>query len=953
MRKMWIPAAALLLIAASYAPAKADDQGSLAFELTALREAWLYGDDATAAARLDTLRKDNRISGEFPRWYSSLRAILALRANDKELALETLQPVLEESTDPRNYLRACRLLLAYDDADSALTVIRAGLEKAPDSRALLRYEAGLLWLNGDHNAALDAYIKIIATGEQVNYPYVNADFIRWSESRPWNADEIEKPKPNEAEEELDRWFGEPEAKPGEYKPEPYTSLFLPIHWFPSDLPGLDRCVVEVASDETLGAEYERKLGELVTSAKAAQQEVDNLRSGDAEQRKELEAKAETARWKALFAARIAATRQLDNEELDACAKSIKDGLALSTDDIPLLDLQAQLYGRRGQAEEARNGPLAKLRTIANIAIYPSTLYAGGVRSQVVDRVFMPALTLYRANPEAGQIQFDLMRTSFGDSNRKQPIYAGVLGLWLFKQGETEYARKLLVEASRLNGHESGRPLYDDALFVEMALLAMGEGKIEEPGERPAPGPGEEEVDPVEMAKLDANTNPLLRQSLRVGSVLSAVQDPRERVRTYSGVDLWGGFAGFDSVVLAARYTGEENLLQSKLFDLANKIAADVPDAELDAFLADDHTTSTTLKEALNSLKESLESLRANNNWNVRRAVSQQAGPVFGMVEARSILLRAKLIKDKPATLAELTTWLDKHQPQIDLRARLGAQPSEVYARFTDARKSAGIPEVVHKGLVIDAAKLLSAGGNHADAAKLLWFNRDAVMGVESTQHLLAVGAALADKGGEKTLAIRCRVTSASENPNPMISSGVNMPLLLAELPGTQDDLTALDGDVTGYLENHIIPWADSGTMHELYRIVPNLAEQRPTLVMRNTSRTGTEGIFASSVSSGTCVVIWRNWAKMMVSKDTWDNCHRFAAWVIASDLPVGLTRNYHNGLASEHDTVMGWAMLNELWKKQGANNPEALQARDKLGKLLDRTAAQPGHRFDIYSNWWN
>ena len=949
MRKVWVPALALVMLAASYSPAKADGTGSLAFELTALREAWLYGDDATAAARLDTLRKDNRLSGEFPRWYASLRAVLALRAGDSKLALETLQPTLDSSNDARNYLRAARLMLAYGEPALALQIIQAGRERAPDSPALQRFEAGLQWLGGDHQSALASYLEVIAASDVAYYPYVNATYGRWSEAKPWDA-EADEPSDPELD---DEWLNDL-AKTGGWKPEPYASLFLPLHWFSTDLPGLDRCIQEVANDNTLATEWTNQREALTKAAVDAQGEVDNLRSGDAELRAELERKATLARWKAIFAVRIAATRQLADEELEACEKTLNAGLTLNGDDVALLDLQAQLFGRQGRAEEARSGPLAKLHRIAGIGIYPSTLYAAGVGAQVVDRVFLPALTLYRANPEAGELQFDLMRSSFGDSNRKQPVHAGVLGLWLFKQGETEYARKLLTEASRLNGHESGRPLYQDALFVELALLALGEGKLEEEAAGPAAGPGEEEVDPVEMAKLDANTNPLLRQSLRVGSVLSAVHDTRERIRMYAGVDVYGSFAGFDSLLAAAEFASDdENLVQTRLFDLHRKISTDVPEAELNAFLAEDHTTTTTLKQALDAMAESIQTLRGNNNWSIRRALGQRAGPVFGMVEARTILLRAKLLMDKPATLAELTEWLDKHQGQIDLRARLGAQPNEVHTRLSEARKRAGIPEVVHTGLALDAAKLLARAGKHGDAAKLLWHNRDAMMGVESTQHLLAVAAALAEKSDDGALAARCRIAGAGERPNPMSSGSLNMPLLVAELPLIRADLAEFGGDVLTYLENHIIPWADSSMMHDLFEAVPELSEARPTLIMRNTSRVGTEGIFSNSVSSGSCVVIWRNWTKMMVSPDTLPNCHRFAAWVIASDLPVGYTRNYHNGLASTQDTVMAWAMLNEVWKKQGANSPEALKATDKLTKLLDRTAAQSNQKFNIYADWWN
>ena len=422
--------------------------------------------------------------------------------------------------------------------------------------------------------------------------------------------------------------------------------------------------------------------------------------------------------------------------------------------------------------------------------------------------------------------------------------------------------------------------------------------------------------------------------------------------TTVGYSLWGSSAGFETLLDAAEFASDGDLFRDKLLGLPATIAADVPDAELNAFLAADHATSETLREALVALAESLESLRANNNWNIRRAVSQRVGPVLGMVEARAILLRAKLLKDKPATLEALQAWLAEHQPQIDLRARLGAQPNDVYARFSDTRKQHGIPEVVHKGLALDAARLLARAGAFSDAARLLWFNRDAILGIESTQRMLALAATFADKAGDTTLANRCRVSGAGESPNPMGVESLNMPLMIAELPDTRADLEEFDGDLLNYLENQVIPWADSAMMQKLYARVPALAQARPTLMMRNSSRAGTEGIFASSVSSASCVVIWRNWSKMMVSSDTWENCHRFAGWVIASDLPLSYSTTYHNGLATTQDTAMGWGMLNELWKQQGANNPKALKATDRMQKLLDRTAAQPGQRFNLYSQWW-
>lgn len=941
---------ALMALAFAWSPSQADDRGALAFELSALRDAWLHGDNATAAARLDTLRKDNRLSGEFPRWYASLRAALALQDGNAALAREIMQPTLDESSDARNYLRTARLFIAYGEPDSALEIIRDGLKRAPNSPALRRFEAGLLWLGGDHDAALERYVELIAESKTASYPYVRPPASRWSEARPWNAVDGARREGSNEDKELERWLGAPAPDAGNFKPEPYVSLFLPAHWFPSDLPGLDRCVLEVAGDETLGAAWAARRADLIAAARQVQSELDNLRSGDSEQRAGLERKAAAARTRAVIASRIAARRQLATDALEECETTLREGLELNSDDVALLDLQLQLYGRQGRAEAARTGPLSRLRAIAGISIYPSTVYSRSYYAEVLDRVFMPALTLYRANPEAGRLQFDETRAGFGDSSRNQPVHPGALGLWLYKQGETEYARTLLMEASRLNGYESGRPLYEDAIYFEVALLALGEGQPDS-AERPAPAPGGDEADPVEVARLDADTNPLLRQSLRVGAVMGAVHDPRERIRTYAGVDLWGSFAGFDSVVGAAGYTGDENLLSDKLFNLHRTIASEVPQAELRAMLDPSHTTSATLKQTLDSLSESLQSLRANNNWNVRRTISQQVGPVFGMVEARAILLRARLLQDKPSTLKEVAAWLETHQPEIDLRRRLGAQPNDIHTRFSEARAAAGIPEITHKGLALDAAGLLAGAGAYREAALLLWHNRDALSGVESTQRMLALAAVYAQKAGDAGLATRCRVTGAGALPNPLIPSGTSRTLLIAELPAARAELIEAGGDVLAYLEGNLLPTASVYEMQRINVAVPELAEAPAGLLQRDSLGFGVERFFESSVSSGSCQSIWLGWEKLKAAESP-ATIHRIAAWVIASDLPLGHFRGYHNGLCAPEDAVGAWALLQQAYAMQAANSADALKSRDRLTKLLNRTAAQPGQKFNIYSDWW-
>jgi hypothetical protein len=967
MKHFWMIAAATIALALGVNPAgtvAADEKqnSKLAFELAALREAWLYGDDATAATRLDILRKDDRLSGDFPRWFGSMRAVLALENGDTKTALDAVQPVLEQSNDARNYLRAARLFLAYGAPQAALKVIRDGRARAPDSRALMRFEAGLQWLEGDYDGALETYMLLVMSDDRPQYPYVAAVYTRWSQARPWDATDDKPVQPAAAPDEDDwGWEEEPEVS-GEYQPEPFADLFMPIYWYQSDLPGLDRCLdalrdAEQVKNRTSG------LDDKIKQAVAAQEKVDTLRTGDNETRKQLEQEARRTRWHAVFTARLAALAKLNASEFEACEKITTGAIAIAPEDVALLDLQANALGKLGRAEEARSGPLARLRSLAWLTIYSSTLYNRGPGRQMVDRVFDPALTLYRANPDAGLSQFELMRNTFGDANRSQPVSAGTLGLWLYLNGEPELARKHLLEASRLSGYESGRPLYQDAIFVEMALIALGESAIEA-----APAEGEkedekeieqpkeeEEVDPLEIAKLDANTHPLLRKSLRAGAVLGSIPDARTLLRQLAEIDLWIGSAGISPVQTAAAFMPDgDKVLQETLWGLPGKIAAGVPDAELDRFLAPEHTTSQNLKSALEGLAELIGQSRTNQSWEIRQSLAQKTGPVLGLIEARAMLLRAKLIKDKPAKLADLTAWLVKYQPQIDLRASLQTRPGEDAARFNDARAKAGIPEVFHTGLLVDAARLLARAGSPGVAANLLWSNRDAVLGLESHNHLLALAAVLARKGGDPALALRCRLEAAQRAPDPRSNEMINPQELLVELPTVRADLLEFGetADLLLYIENQLIPNADTPDMTTIERIVPEMLQARPTLVMRNTSRNGTSGIFSESMSGGSCYVIVRNWYKMMASSDTLLNCRRFAAWVIASDLPVTGGAN-HNGLSATQDAIAGWLMLRELYRKQGPGNAKAAASLERLDKLISSTHTVIDEQEYYESEWWD
>ena len=96
MNRLWLIPLALLLTALSVNPTQAEEDAALAGELAALREAWLYADDETAGARLDTLRNDDRLTGELSRWYGFMRAALALQQGDTDTAWQCIEPVLED-----------------------------------------------------------------------------------------------------------------------------------------------------------------------------------------------------------------------------------------------------------------------------------------------------------------------------------------------------------------------------------------------------------------------------------------------------------------------------------------------------------------------------------------------------------------------------------------------------------------------------------------------------------------------------------------------------------------------------------------------------------------------------------------------------------------------------------------------------------------------------------------
>jgi tetratricopeptide (TPR) repeat protein len=929
-------------------PRQPDAGPQLSAQLAAMRETWLHGDETAAAARLDALLQDNRLDGELPRWYAGLRATLALRDGKLDDAAATLKPVLDSSQDARNYVRAARLLLAYGDIEGARSIIAQGLVRKPDSLALQRVEAGLLWLSGSHDAALARYTEMIVKDGRAMYPHVAPATGRWSATRPWDA-ETDKPQ---GRSRLDEW-GDSVALE-DWQPEPFADIFTPVHWFPSDLPGMDRCIMELANDaERVGVEAAR-LEALRKDARTRQEDFEALRTGTDEQRTELLHRATRARVNLSVATRIAALGHMRAGEWVKAEEALKDSLLALPEDIALTDILAEALGKLGKAEEARTGPLTRLRNLAGLNVSVTALAAGQPAAQMIDRVLEPSLNLYRANPEAALVQIEAASAAFGETGRVAGIPPSSIGFWFAMRGEPTLARRFLMEASRLDGHESGRAIEYYSMMGELALIMVGEGGEQAEGDPVQPPPGQDdEIDPVDVARLSADSNPLLRQALRVGSILSAAMDVRERVQAFGDIQLWSNSAGMYPLVGASELLPEgEAVLRFVMYEIAARIAAEVPDAELAAVLAPDHATAKTLGQALDGMADQMDQLRGSDNWRTRQSLSQRSGPVLGMVEARAILLRAQLIKDAPADLEAVRVWLEKYQPQIDARARLRARSNDLRLRFQEQRAEAQVPEVVHTGLLLEAARSLARSGARLDAARLLWFNRDATLGVETQVRLLSLAAVLAD-GADAVLAARCRVAAGSGTPNPQVRAA-NPLLLLVELPTARMDLLEFGGvaAVCEYIETQMLKDSDSEMLMRIARIAPEFKDLHPDALLRASSRTLVDSLFQRSVTSANVQGIHSYWARLLHAPDMLQTCHRLAAWVLVSDFTQSSGRSGYNGLSNAREFASAVSILRELYRAQGADSAEAVAGLSRLTRLLNRLAGDPAKPIASHQPWW-
>lgn len=912
--------AAMLLCLWSTARPASTEQPGAAQQMAQLREAWLSGDSNEAAARLDAMREDERLGGELPRWLAGMRAWLALEQGDVTTAVDCLKGPLEKANDAREYVRAARLLLLFGELDAALEITLEGAGREPRSIALKRVHAGLLWLSGKHQEALVVYTDIVESSKHLRYPWVAPDRTRWADATPWN-----EPAPAE---------GAPPALK-----EPHAGLFTPLHWFPSDLPGLDRCLAELAADETQVAAMRETLADALNAARQARNRLNTLRTGDAEERARVEQAVRRAEFTASCNARVVASALLNAARHEEAEPLLLDALDALPNDIALLDLYAQALAFAGKAEESRSGPLSRLRALTELSLEHSAAFDPGPAGQAADRVFGAALKLHSLNPETARAQFNRLARDFGVANRNLRLPADMLGLWLYRHGETGLARRYLHQASRGIGYQSGRPMSPDGQRVELALLALGasaaaEAEPEEAAEAPAqPGPPpEDEIEAVDVGDVDREAHPLLRVAPRAGALSASLMDTRLLVYRINGAGIhtsqYGARPLWESLPLLPR--AEQTLMQN-VYELPARIAREVPANELHALLAPESRESEHAALTLSSFGESLHSLLGSPDYRTRNAINQQAEPLIGVLEARSILLRARLIKDSPQDMAELAAWLTRHQPGIDLRRAAHATSSESYVRMARERREAGVPEVVHSGLLLQGAMLLHDAGKSLDAARLIWHNRDVALGLNAREPLAFVASVLAGKGGDEALRARCLMLALTGPSARELSRPGDAMLPVLELPYTLSLLREIgsDADVQRYLELLIFPHADSAVIARLQAHGPGL--------LTTPARQAVSSLFASTLEYGSCARLRMDWLKLVRTPGSERANRRLVAWALVSDFPISAETGRSAGSTDAADTVLGWVMLLHTLDHE-ANPAESARLQELIQRCAGPTA---------------
>lgn len=880
-------------------------QPTLASELSRAQEAWLLADDAQAEARVAALALDTRVQGELARWYAGFNAALKLKRGDSAGAALALKPTLDNARDARAYFRAARLLLAFDQGAKALEFTREGRKRHPESRALARLEAELLWLGGESDASIEACCALIASVPSANYPYEPAPVLYWEQVEAWPESGLKLPAKDAAGKEEESGWRRPMPMG---KDEPHASLCASPVWYATDLPGLERCLAECARDEKRAAKAVAKLDALLAEVASAIEALDRGRGG-VEERAQLEKALRLARARALCELRIAVLHELGKGNAALAEKLARRGLAASRTDVGLLDVLLQALAMQGKAEEARQFPLMDLNRNAGLVIYDNPVLA---KSAQYDRAFEAARVLSHTNKEAGKAQFEAVRNALGAGDESTVIGHGNVGLWLLLKGEAELARWYLEEASRLS-----KP--DDAMGFsvpfELPLLAM---QVEELNAAPAPAEGA----PNPRLEIARRAGLLRGFALELNSFLAGLGNP-------------GIYLNYRAGVLpdAARASAKgEAFVPMLLGELPAWIAKGTTADELDAVLGENSEASKALRTTLEQFATLVDECNANRqNWEAREKAGTRALPVACALETRALLIQARFAQNPAKSLVELNTWLAKYQPMLDPRRTFKSLPtSEQESKLAEMRAKRGIPEVFHSGLLLDSALALARQGKFEDAGELLLLNeRPWLDGVDQARrmHLAALFFRKAGKPEQELMARLAVGPAQGAGGQAVLQEFARVRAEILEF-GTADD-------VREFVSFAVVPVLRGEAIERFMASVPELKDTDKVMWFRRTPQDGAKVLYQATLENNAFSVIVENWPKILMAGNVLKTPWRMAIWCLVSDMAA--QRRWDSfGLASAHDCAVSWRMLARIGALAGA---EHKAAAEKLSRLEQRCTA--------------
>lgn len=873
-------ASAIVLLAstntgAQEAPKEKLTGNSVALEIRQFRDAWLFGDDESVSVRLESLEKDNRLQGVLPRWIGLMRAGHALRTGKPEIAEASINRVLKSAKDARPYFQAVRIYMLHNDTPRAMGVAFRGAAFSPESENLQILKADLTLLSGDHQESLRLYTNLQAKSADPMHAYQFSQEAMWGKAHEFN-----NPKAPNA---------------------PIMSLFSQSSWYRFRYAGLEKCLLEMAQDKDLAASMRAAIPELTTAHKTSEEALESFR-GTKKERTVLELAERNRRWLLINATRVAVLAALESNDNHKALNYLKQIDGLIIEDIAMQALLAKVMGELGMAEEARAGPLSRLKSRADLQAGDGSLLYTDVGRMQVDCIFMPALNLYRVDTEAGKIQIEELRKSFGYSDRDVPY--SLVGLWLLAKNETELARTYLIEASKFTGSLGGKPLGSYEAGFEFALWTIGPGdKLEKPNEA--------EENNTEQFK------DILEQVNRAGAVISVLQDSDLLLQHLTDVETWGRASSIYGLVQTLpNLPGGRQVLERLIFSNPSELKSSLTQTELETILGDEHASSKNLKQSVEAISKTIEKTRTSESWRDRETLGKAIPLFFGKIESRAQLIRALFLHTRPQNLEDLQTWLTKWQTQIELRNPWDGNTDERTIKYRKAREAEGIPEIVHSGLLLDAADALVDAKDYASAAKLIWFNRDAYLGVDSIERLMWLASVLATKAGMKPLATQCRLTSIQGIPSRYRTN--DSARLLLEMTDTRTKLLkyGCPKDVSEFIETLLLTSANTEDMTAILELAPEFKFQQGGSSLNRPAKDALLSIWESTFSQNSNSNFGRNWAKLASEPAIRDSCERMLDYLLASDLPIDEQTRY-TGIVSTSGFLYVLAMKTYLKGSKG------------------------------------